>query len=135
MKGRVQKFDGKQGFINGEDGNKYFVHESDLVGTKKLRGGNIVSFTSLDEGKEHLKAVNVKKIGHGKHHPFIKDLNNIYETVNSAVIDEEEKKYRLRDVKMLMAYFNEIEDIEQCQDVRKTFRDKGELISVAVTSM
>ena len=130
MKGKVTSWNGhfSNGFITGEDGNEYFLHDSEITsGSKKINKGNIVQFDFIDTGDKRPRAVYVRKTGHGPKHPFIKDLDRLYETVSSAVIDEEEKSYRLRDIDMLRAYFSEVEDIEWCPDVRRTFREKGEI--------
>ena len=37
-------------------------------------------------------------------------------------IDAEEKRYQLRDIQMIMNYFEHVPDIEWCEDVRSTFK-------------
>ena len=47
------------GFINGDDGKDYYVHESGVDGGKTLNEGDRVSFDG-SEGDKGLKAENVK---------------------------------------------------------------------------
>jgi len=47
------------GFINGDDGKDYFVHESGIEGGKTLNEGDRVSF-DITEGDRGPKAENVK---------------------------------------------------------------------------
>ena len=108
MKGTVVTWQGNKsmGFILGEDGNEYFLHESEMTGTKKVKRGSIVEFDAVDTGKEHLRAVNVRKIGHGTHHPFIRDLERIEELIETCVSNKHpDKQYRLRDIQMMKNYF------------------------------
>ena len=111
------------GLIAGEDGNVYFMHDSDMIGTRKVRKGNIVRFdiSEIVDGK-HQRAVNIRKIGHGPGHPYLPCLKRLYETVEQADIDAEEKRYQLRDIQMIMNYFEHVPDIEWCEDVRSTFK-------------
>ena len=128
MEGKIIHFreDKGFGFILGDNGTEYFFHESDFIGTKKIHISNFVSFDT--EGVEedgHARAVHIRKIGHGKKHPFIRDLERIEEFINDWISDDNaEKKYRLQDIQMLKNYFSEIRDIEWCTDVRGTFRPK-----------
>lgn len=48
------------GFIAGEDGKEYFVHESGLAAGTSLSENDSVDFDT-EEGERGLKAVNVKK--------------------------------------------------------------------------
>ncbi|HHQ44977.1 MAG TPA: cold shock domain-containing protein [Candidatus Altiarchaeales archaeon] len=48
------------GFINGDDGKDYFVHESGLEGGVKIDEGDRVTF-NVTEGDRGPKAENVKK--------------------------------------------------------------------------
>jgi len=52
---RMKKF----GFINGDDGTDYFVHESGIEGGKNINEGDRVSFDVV-EGDRGPKAENVK---------------------------------------------------------------------------
>ncbi len=125
MKGTVTKWSdfNSSGFITGEDGNDYFLHKSEMVNSKNVKRGNIVSFDYIDEGKTCLRAVNVKKTGHGPSHPFVHDLERIYDALDEYVSEfDSEKDYILRDVRMIMNYFKKAEDIEWCPNVRETFR-------------
>ncbi|OYT54452.1 MAG: DNA-binding protein [Candidatus Altiarchaeales archaeon ex4484_2] len=49
------------GFIEGDDGNDYFVHRSDIVGEASLAEGDRVSFTPV-EGDRGPKADKVEKL-------------------------------------------------------------------------
>lgn len=123
MKGIIKSWHGQKdcGFIEC-DGEEYFLHLSEVKNSKKIKKGNIVEFDTIDNGENHLRAVNVHKTGHGTHHPFIQDLNRIKELVEQS--NNPEKDYRLRDIQMMINYFSHIEDIEEYPDVRKTFRAK-----------
>ena len=93
------------GFIDAEDGNVYFMHDSDVVDRRKIKKGNIVRFdiSEIIDGR-HQRAVNIRKIGHGTFHPYMPCLKRLYETMEQADIDAEEKRYRLRDIQMLVNY-------------------------------
>ena len=62
MKGTVKFFnEGKRfGFIAGEDGKEYFVHESGLKEGTKITQSDSVEFDT-EQGDKGLKAVNVSK--------------------------------------------------------------------------
>ncbi len=62
MKGTVKFFDETKrfGFISGEDGKEYFVHESDLQEGVRIQEGDEVSF-DVEEGQRGPKAANVSK--------------------------------------------------------------------------
>ncbi|HLC96759.1 MAG TPA: cold shock domain-containing protein [Candidatus Nanoarchaeia archaeon] len=62
MKGTVKFFNTMKhfGFIAGEDGKEYFVHESGLAAGTSLSENDSVDFDT-EEGERGLKAVNVKK--------------------------------------------------------------------------
>jgi len=49
------------GFIEGDDGEDYFVHRSDIVGDSVLSEGDRVSFEPV-EGDRGLKASKVDKL-------------------------------------------------------------------------
>lgn len=62
MKRGTVKFFNKEkgfGFIKGDDGQEYFVHQSGL--TDEIQQGDMVEF-ELQEGKKGLMAVNVKRV-------------------------------------------------------------------------
>jgi len=63
MKGTVKFFNKMKGFgfIAGEDGNEYFVHQTGLGQGVFLNDNDAVEF-SIEEGNKGPKAVNVKKI-------------------------------------------------------------------------
>lgn len=114
------------GFINGEDGKEYFLHGSESAsGKANFKKTNIVKFDIQSTPNEKRdRAVNVVKIGHGAHHPFMHELENLANVIKECDIDEELKGYKLRDIEMLENYFLNICDIEQFADVRHTFRPK-----------
>ena len=62
MKGTVKFFNDQKGFgfISGDDGNEYFVHQSALEQGTRLREGDVVTF-DVEEGDRGPKAVNVKR--------------------------------------------------------------------------
>jgi cold shock protein len=63
MKGTVKFFNEQKGFgfISGEDGSEYFVHQSGLADANvRLNEGDAVSF-DVEEGDRGPKAVNVVK--------------------------------------------------------------------------
>lgn len=110
---------GGYGFIKGEDGNRYFFHSADVenCNPKKLLTYNIVEFSPAVDADENLKAEQVKKLGHGKKHPYIKTLANMKETVRSISISPHTKKYFLKDIDRMIKYFSVIEDFEQCKSL------------------
>ena len=62
MKGKVKFFNGPKGFgfIAGEDGKEYFVHQTGLSEGVRINEDDEVSF-DVEEGDRGPKAVNVKK--------------------------------------------------------------------------
>ena len=64
MKGTVKFFDGKKGFgfIAGEDGKEYFVHQTALPEGVRLNENDAVTF-DVEEGDRGPKAVNVSLEG------------------------------------------------------------------------
>ena len=62
MKGNVKFFNSMKGFgfIAGEDGEEYFVHQSDLPEGLTLNENDAVEF-DVEQGDRGPKAVNVKK--------------------------------------------------------------------------
>lgn len=118
MKGRIAKFKGynNAGFILGEDGKEYFLHGSEVVNCQTVKADNIVEFDYVSEdGKDRPRAVNVRKTGHGKHHPFISKLNQMAEVIKVAKMDEVDRSYLLKDISTMTNYFKEIEDFEWCR--------------------
>ena len=61
MKGTVKFFNAGKGFgfIAGEDGKEYFVHQTGLVEGVHLKENDQVTF-DVEEGDRGLKAVNVQ---------------------------------------------------------------------------
>ena len=62
MKGTVKFFNEMKGFgfIAGEDGEEYFVHQSGLAEGTSLKEGDAVEF-EVEQGDRGPKAANVKK--------------------------------------------------------------------------
>lgn len=66
MQGTVSQF-GSQGygFIQGDDGEKYFFHKKEIVGKQKIRTKSKVTFNTFDSEKglvaQKVKILNVKK--------------------------------------------------------------------------
>ena len=62
MKGTVKFFNEMKGFgfISGEDGKEYFVHQTGLEPGTNLQENDTVTF-DVEEGDRGPKAVNVKK--------------------------------------------------------------------------
>ena len=105
---------GGYGFIKGEDGNRYFFHSADVenCNPKKLLTYNIVRFEPITENGE-LKAVSVNKTGHGRKHPYIKNLAYMKETVNSIAIPKTTKRFFIKDIEKMIKYLSMVEDYEQ----------------------
>ena len=63
MNGKVKFFDEKKGFgfIAGEDGKEYFVHQSGVAPGAKLVENEDVTF-DVTQGDRGPKALNVKKV-------------------------------------------------------------------------
>ena len=71
MRGTVIRFNGRMGFLTGEDGNTYFIHEKfiseELTHTNRAKKvlsrlknkTNAVEFTPVDTNKEHKEAHNL----------------------------------------------------------------------------
>jgi|TARA_Y100000310_G_scaffold335025_1_gene416075 CspA family cold shock protein len=62
MKGTVKFYNDQKGFgfISGEDGQEYFVHQTGLAEGVALQEGDAVTF-DVEEGDRGPKAVNVSK--------------------------------------------------------------------------
>jgi cold shock CspA family protein len=125
MKGTVIDWKSRYGygFVATEDGREFFLHESEVENTKKIRVGNIITFDVVDEEKKTPRAVHARKTGHGKCHPFCRDLEALYADVERSNIEEPEKGYRLRDIKKMYEYFEKVEDYEQYSNIRNAFKD------------
>ena len=67
MKGTVKFFDStrKFGFITGDDGKEYFVHQTGLAEGLNLQENDSVTF-DVEEGDRGPKAVNVSKSESGE---------------------------------------------------------------------
>ena len=119
MKGKVILFWGnkKTGQILGEDNVVYFYHLSDAVNSNNIKKDNIVYFDVINEGRTHPRAINIRKTGHGKNHPFIPNLNRISYALENAEMDEAAKGYLLRDIQTIVNYFSAVEDYEWCKNL------------------
>ena len=62
MKGTVKFFNSEKrfGFITGEDGKEYFVHQSGIKDDKTITQADSIEF-DVEQGDKGLKAVNVVK--------------------------------------------------------------------------
>ncbi|PIN75023.1 cold-shock protein [Candidatus Woesearchaeota archaeon CG10_big_fil_rev_8_21_14_0_10_37_12] len=62
MKGKVKFFNDMKGFgfIAGDDGKEYFVHQSGLAAGATIKENDVVEF-EVEQGDRGPKAVNVKK--------------------------------------------------------------------------
>lgn len=110
MKGRITQYNSKflTGSITGENKEKYFFHKNDF-NRHKIKTDYIVEFDIVDEGKDHLKAVNIKLIGLGKNHPYCNDIERVIDFINLEHKNNEEAQYRLRDLKNIYKYFRNLE--------------------------
>ncbi|MBI2508327.1 cold shock domain-containing protein [Candidatus Woesearchaeota archaeon] len=63
MKGKVKFFNDMKGFgfISGDDGNEYFVHQTGLEAGVRIRENDSVEF-QVEQGERGPKAVKVLKI-------------------------------------------------------------------------
>lgn len=66
MEGKVKWFNSRKGygFVQGDDGNEYFVHSSALQGTRFLRENDRVSFEAA-ESEKGKQAQNVQLLQKG----------------------------------------------------------------------
>lgn len=137
IKGRITKIwnsgrpNSGWGFITGEDGVSYHFNFSSVLNKHStLKTDYIVEFEpSKNTFEEHAgkpEAVNILKIGHGKHHPFARDAQRLGDAILKYVPDDaEEKKWLLVDIDAIYNYFCAVEDSERYANVRDTFRRKS----------
>ena len=127
MKGRIKLVsnDHKYGFIVGDDGVQYFYHWSGLLGKYKPKADNIVEFDIGDAPKDGSPvAINIHKIGHGRHHPLAVSMQRIGEYIIKYVPDDcEDKQYLLQDIDTIYKYFCYAVDAEQYPTVKEHFKD------------
>lgn len=119
--------DGTLGWITGEDGKEYFFDRRKSYKNPTVRVGYLVEFEPcLQTEGEHagkLEALNIVKVGHGKHHPLAKDIQQIGDFLTKNIPDDcEDKWYLLRNVATIYNYFCHIEDSQLYVDPRKQFR-------------
>ena len=112
MKGKITEYNGyySDGWITGYDGNTYFLHATNCE-FNSVRKNLLVEFDVVDEGKEHLKAVNIKKIGLGDNHPFCHDCKRLIEFIQENTESSEEQEYRIRDLLTMYNYFSRQEEL------------------------
>ena len=135
MKGRIKniwKEPGKTpnwGFITGEDGIDYHFERRDSLNWKNTwRMDNIVEFDPTTNPREDSKwygqpiAINVRKIGHGKHHPFAVAMQHIGEYLVQNAPDDDQKQYILSDIDTIYRYFCNVEDADQYKDIKSAFK-------------
>ena len=137
MKGRITKVwrtgtqAGAFGFILGEDGVSYYFNKYGIQHMRKLKADYIVEFEpSISEDGAHAgepKAINVIKVGHGKHHPLALNTQRIADYISTTVPDDDpDKAYRLRDLQVIYNYFCNVEDSQIYADPRKPNNTKEE---------
>lgn len=120
------------GFITGEDGVSYHFNFSSVLNKHgSLRSDYIVEFepseNTCDEHIGEPEAINILKVGHGKHHPLAKDAQRIGDMLLKYVPDDlPEKKWLLVDIDAIYNYFCAVEDAEKYPNVRDTFRSVHE---------
>ena len=126
MKGHISRrlVTSRWGFIMGEDGNEYFVHENDFGQLRRCAKDSKLEFDVAEhDGKKC--AVNVVKLSHGSRHPFLPIIQDLEGLLMKYVPDgSDAKRYAKRDFEMLCRYFAVIEDAQIYQNVRYEFRDK-----------
>ena len=119
MKGRITKIwqnPSGWGFIKGEDGVDYYFHHSDFINRNaKIRKDYIVEF---DIGSNPVTgepaAKNIRKIGHGSHHPLARSIQRIGDVILEYVPDDyEDKQYILQDLNTIYNYFCKVADCDQ----------------------
>lgn len=119
------------GFITGEDGIDYHFERRDSINWKSTwKVDNIVEFDPSTNPREDSKwygqpiAINVRKVGYGKHHPFAKDMQRIGEYLSKYIPDDEEKKqYLLSDIDTIYQYFRCVEDANTYTDIKAKLKD------------
>lgn len=131
MKGRIKTIwkDSKWGFITGDDGVDYHFEFRDSLNWKGTwRKDYIVEFDPSTNDRKDSKwydqpiAVNVRKVGHGKHHPFALDAQQLGDFIMKYTSDDLElKQYMLKNVDRIYKYFCTVEDCEQYPNPRQIF--------------
>lgn len=129
MKGRIAKIwrNGNFGFIDGFDGVNYFFNRVNFDRSCSLKTDWIVEFDPViqDDG-DHAgepEAINIHKIGRGKHHPLAVDAKRIADLIISSVPDDNpDKGYRLRDLNIIYNYFCNVEDSDIYDNPRLQFK-------------
>lgn len=108
------------GKIADGNGTEYFFHYSNFP-KKSVRKGYVVEFDAFNEGKRCLRAVNIKLVSYGIHHPFCNPILNICRFIEENTSDSVEKGYKLRELQMLYNYFVDIEDTD-VHDLRRKYK-------------
>ena len=120
---RVYKGRSNYGFVTGEDGEQYFFYAGDVknCASKNLVRGNIVEFDGNinEDGKK--RANNIRKTGHGRRHPFVKNLEQMIYFFDHCMGDQNEIKWYKRDAEAMIRYFSEVEDYEWCKSPKQVF--------------
>lgn len=106
MRGMIAHKNGRynNGWITGDDGIIYFFHGKDC-NSGSTRKGSMVEFDIVDEGREHLRALNIKKIGLGKNHPFYRDCKCIAEFITKNTEPSKEQSYILQCLQTMCNYY------------------------------
>lgn len=133
MKGKIINVwrGGNFGWILGEDGVSYFFNRVNYNRKSTIKVGYLVEFDpSVQEDGVHVgepEAINIKKTGHGKHHPLACDIQRIGDYIMSNIPDDDPNKaYRLRDVNIIYNYFCSVEDCEKYPNPHKLFMTQEE---------
>ena len=133
MKGKIINVwrGGNFGWIEGEDGVSYFFNRVNFSLKNTIKVGWIVEFTpAVQEDGDHIgepEALNIRKIGHGKHHPLAIDTQRIADLIMRSVPDDDpDKGYRLRDLNIIYNYFCNVEDSNIYVNPRAIFKNQEE---------
>lgn len=122
------------GFIMGDDGVSYHFNFNEFTNRSGgFKVGWLVEFEpSAQEDGEHCgepEAINIRKIGHGKHHPLALDIRQIGEYLLKYVPDDDPAKaYLLRNADTIYNYFCTVADSELYPNPREFFRSGKEKV-------
>ncbi len=133
MKGKIINVwrGGNFGWILGEDGISYFFNRVNYNRKSTIKVGYIVEFDpAIQEDGEHVgepEAINIKKIGHGKHHPLALDAKRVGEYIMDMIPDDDpDKVYMLGSLNIIYNYFCNVEDSNVYVNPRELFKNMEE---------